>query len=138
MAPSGSVKWWGRRMAALQAIGRIFLIEVAHRDGTYFPETGILPRGKDMTEREGLEELWQHDDAVAVWEWNPGEGTSRDVSEDMAREWLNNHFDGDEEVLPGFIETHLSDDEIAEHFADREAWEDHYREISSPEMTGRI
>lgn len=55
-------------------IGRMYLYEVAHRTGTYFTESEILPRGKDLSEADALAGAYQQDDLKAVWELNPAEG----------------------------------------------------------------
>lgn len=102
-------------------IGRTYLIEVDHRDGSYFAESAHLPRGKNHTQNDAMAALADFDDAVAVWELNPSEGTMRDVSEDIARAWLSRlladpatEFDAsDATTWPAFIALHLTNDEAA-------------------------
>jgi hypothetical protein len=124
-------------MPNLQPIGQCYLFEVSHRDGTYFAESGFLPRGRDLFLTDAIAEASQHDDLVAVWELNPAEGGMRDVSEDIARAMLD-AFEGEQDELPAFIADHLSDAEIGEHFAEIEYDRAYSRELASPYMTGRI
>lgn len=111
------------RAARMRAkpIGRMFLVEVSHKDGAYFTESEALPRGKNLSVTDGLILLQGEDDAIAIWELNPSEGGMRDVSEDMAHLWLA-QFDGERDELPAFITLHLDEDDIADHFADRQTW----------------
>lgn len=121
----------------LAPIGRFYLIECPHRDGSYMSESDHLPRGKDQTVKDGLAALRQHDEALAIFECIPNEGYMRDVSEDMARAWLA-EFDGERDDVPKFIYVQLGDGEIDAHYADLAAQRAHERDLASPEYTGRI
>lgn len=106
----------------LMPIGRMFLFEVDHKDGSYFTETGALPRGRYLSNRDGLATLEQHDDAVAVWELNPSEGSMRDVSEDFARmrlaDLLREGWNPEEDVWPDFVSHHITNDEAMREFSE--------------------
>lgn len=124
----------------LQPIGQCYLFEVAHRNGSYIVESGHLPRGRDLTRADALAGAYQHDDLVAVWEGSEenSELRFRNISEDIARAMLAESDAADEYDLSDFIRDNLSETEIADHFADLEAWGDRDREIASPYLTGRI
>lgn len=110
-----------KAVPTLFPIGRTYLIEVDHQDGSYFAESDHLPRGKDHRETDALAALAEHDKAVAVWELNPSEGTMLDVSEDIARLWMSRMladscaaFDpADATTWPAFIALHITNDEAA-------------------------
>lgn len=121
----------------MMPIGRMFLIEVSHKDGAYFTESEALPRGKNLSVTDGLILLQGEDDAVAIWELNPSEGGMRDVSEDMARLWLA-QFDGERGELPAFITLHLDDADIDAKFDDAQTWVDERRSLASVQATGRV
>lgn len=124
--------------ARRMSIGRCYLYEIRGDDGTYFTESDFLPRGKDLSEADALAGAYQHDDLVAVWELNPSEGGMRDISEDIAIAMLARSEALDEYGLSRFVTEHLSDDDIAEHFADLAAQRDYECELASPEAMGRI
>lgn len=55
--------------------------------------------------------------ADKVWEYVSDEDTHRDISEDFAIQWLDNHFTSHNEVpaiLPDFIKRHLPPEAIEE------------------------
>lgn len=125
------------RKTQLQPVGRFYLVEVSGREGSYFVETNTLTRGKDMSAKDGLAFLQQQDDALQVFECIPNEGYMRNVSEDMARAWLD-QFDGERDDLPAFIALHLSDDDLDEHYHELDMDREYRRELSSPYLTGRV
>jgi hypothetical protein len=122
----------------LQPIGRCYLFEVSHRDGSYFTESRFLPRGHDLTRADALAAARQEDDLVAVWELNPAEGGMRDISEDIALAMLAESDAADEYELSDFIRDTLSETDLAEHFSDLAAQRRHESDLASPEYTGRI
>lgn len=100
--------------------------------GLSFEELDLEDTGKDNL----FERLAEASNPVAVIYFNPVEGHSRDVSEDIAREWLNKLTDaGDIEVddfgvyLPAFIRLHHPDIDTIE----REMIEDFQLHQQSPE-----
>lgn len=93
-----------------------YIVICDHKSGAYFPETDLAKSTKEAL----LDDLvaGDYDDPVAVIYFNPAEGHSRDVSEDIAREWmqrLSNDPDIDESGfepemrIPAFIKKHLPD-----------------------------
>lgn len=113
------------RPVRLAPIGRTYLVEVDHRDGSYFAESDHLPRHKNQGQPDALAAVQQWDAAIAVWELNPSEGGMRDVSEDIARLWLSalladpsSKFDpADASTWPAFIALHLTNDEAAAEYS---------------------
>lgn len=61
----------------------------------------------------------------------------RDAMEDIALLWLQ-EFDDEDCDLPAFITDNLSEDQLAQHFAERDEVRAYRREIASPELSGRI
>lgn len=109
-----------RKLFPMQPLGRFYLIEVDHREGSFIAELDNLTRGKNLSPTDGLTELKQRDHAIAVYECIPAEGYMRDVSEDMARLWLAEILTGpfwrdfdpaDATTWPSFIGHHLTNDE---------------------------
>lgn len=122
----------------IQPIGRMYLYEVAHRDGNYFVESDHLPRGKNLTEADALAGAYQQDDLVAVWELNPAEGSMRNISEDIALAMLEQSEATNEWALSDFIRETLSESDIDEHFSALRADREYCAELASPYLTGRI
>ena len=85
-----------------------YVIHVAHKSGDYSPEQNVC----EMTEKQVVKDILtgQHENVVAVFAFNPIEGWSRDVSEDIAAQVLGESLDDDGEVpyrLKAFLEEHL-------------------------------
>lgn len=86
-----------------------------HKGSRYFAELGI-----DRTSEASVTEdiaSGQIEHVEAVYQFNPVEGTCRDISEDVARTVLGIHLDDDGEVGAGvieFLEDHLGCRTVAE------------------------
>lgn len=117
------------RTNKIQPIGRFYMVEVQGREGSYMVESDNLPRGRNLSPKDGLAFLRQQDDALAVFEVIIAEGYVRDVSEDMARAWLA-EFGGERDAIPAFIALHLDDDDIEAHYEDQSFWVRHERELA--------
>jgi hypothetical protein len=94
----------------------LYLVMVRHSGGDYFPEQNFA----DATSKANLKKDirgWQYDGLSRVFCFNPAEGWSRDVSEDIARE-INDDLIRDGEYafrqLAGWIEACTGEDAYRE------------------------